>query len=126
MLPVDWAALLLLGLPLTCLCLYAAPQFVPVWPTIAVVTGVGTAYIVGRIFHQPRVPLHVRLQLTAAALIAIASAIGACVMYFHPFYSWWYRAYAPARYGWFAALAVGLIWFAIVKVIVLRRERKGE
>jgi hypothetical protein len=121
MLPVDWAALFLLGLPLACLCFAGAPT---PWAAIALVTGVGTVYIVARIVGQPRVALHERVQLAAASLVTIAATVAASVILFHPAYKWSYRPYPSSLYGWLAAMPLGVAWYASVRMIIWRRERR--
>ena len=121
MLPVDWAALLLLGLPFTCVCFAGAPA---TWATIAAITGVGTLYIMARVSFQPPVALHLRAQLAAAALVTIAATVGASVVFFHPHHRWWYRPHW--LYGWLAAIPLGIEWFASVRTMLWRRERRKQ
>src|SRR5688500_8387680 len=118
MLPVDWAAaVLLLAVASTCVCAVGQPRYVAVWPQITFVTAVAAAYLMWRILRQEQVRMHVRLQLLTAALVTLAATLGASAIYFHPRYKAWYRPYPPSLYGWLAAVGTGIAWFAAGKVV---------
>ena len=125
MLPVDWlAALLLLVVTSTCVC--AQPRYVAVWPTVALCTAVGAAYLTWRILRQQAIPLNVRLQLVAASAITMAGAIGSSAIYFNPHYRVWYRHYPRSLYAWLAALTTGVAWFAVIKAAGWWSERRRK